>query len=522
MPLFLGLDSSTQSMKALIVDSDDGSIVASGKVDFGRELPGFGCPNGVLENEDPLVKASDPLLWAAALDALLEKLSASGAPLSEVAGIGGSAQQHGSVYLNARFAPTLARLDARRGLAEQLGPALSRKIAPIWMDSSTGEECAKLEELFGERLRAETGSPAIERFTGPQIMRFARREPEAYALTASIHLVGSFLCSLLLGAEAPCDYGDGSGMNLLNLKTLAWDREIAEAVAPGLLAKLPRLAAPGRPAGGLAPYFEKYGLKAGAPVAPFTGDNPATLIGCGAWRPGMAVTSFGTSDTFFAALASMRVDPEGCGHVFGNPAGGFMSLLCFKNGSLARERLRDSLQLDWAEFDELALAAKPGGDGKMLLPLFVPEITPRLLEAGLRFKGDDAFERGEAAPGTLLRAMLETQALSLRKHSAWIGRGFPSIRVAGGASKSRALLRIYADVLQTRLERVQSSDAAALGAALIAANATGGLDWETLSTRFCASGESVEPDKSLAGLYASMARSFDEFEKEIIDEGKGL
>ena len=133
----------------------------------------------------------------------------------------------------------LAALDPAKGLSEQLRPALARRLAPIWMDHSTGAECAELDDRFGTRLQKVTGSPAIERFTGPQLRRFARREPEAWRETAEVHLVSSFLASVLAGKSMPVDFGDGAGMNLLNLETLEWDPEFADFTAPELLRKLP-------------------------------------------------------------------------------------------------------------------------------------------------------------------------------------------------------------------------------------------------------------------------------------------
>jgi len=517
MSVFLGLDSSTQSLKAMLIDAAKGEIIALEAVNFGKDLPEFDCPNGVLDNPDPLVKHSNPLLWLAALDLALAKLAKAGAPLSEVKGLGGSGQQHGSVYLKKSFGKILGSLDPKRPLAGQLEPALARKTSPIWMDSSTSEDCRALEKAIGPRLQSDTGSPAIERFTGPQIRKFARTEPEAYAETATIHLVSSFLASVLCGASAPIDYGDGAGMNLLNLKTLSWDEEIANACAPGLLSKLPPAAPTGRIAGGLSPYFEKYGLKAGTPVSLFTGDNPASLIGAGAAKPGVAVVSLGTSDTFFAAMDAMATDPGGCGHVFGSPAGGFMSLVCFKNGSLAREKVRDMFEMDWKAFDAEALAAKPGGDGRMTLPIFVPEITPPILKPGLRLKGDALFESGKAPAGAMFRALLESQALSIKLNSAWMGTEFKTVRITGGASRSAALRRVFADVFQAKLESVSVPDGAALGAAMIAAHAAGGVPWDELSAKFCKASDSIEPDKSLASLYESMLKSFAAFVSEVRD-----
>ena len=267
MSIYLGLDSSTQSLKAEIIDTGAGKIICSENVNFGKDLPEYNCPNGFLENSDPLVKHADPLMWVAALDLLFTRLQKQHAPLAEIKGISGSGQQHGSVYLNGNFEKILASLSTSENLAEQLAPALSRKASPIWMDRATNPECAELQRQFGPRMQQDTGSPAIERFTGPQIRKFAKDEPENYNQTAHIHLVSSFMASILCGKSAPVDFGDGAGMNLLNLKTLEWDHEIAAFTAPGLLNKLPPVVRSNTIAGGLSPYFSRYGLKAGTPVA---------------------------------------------------------------------------------------------------------------------------------------------------------------------------------------------------------------------------------------------------------------
>ncbi|HRR32640.1 MAG TPA: FGGY family carbohydrate kinase [Kiritimatiellia bacterium] len=494
MALYLGIDSSTQSMKALVIDPAAARIVGNASVSFSADLPQYGCPDGVLPNADPLVKHADPLMWLAALDLLLARLQAAGLDMSRIAAIGGDGQQHGSVYLNDRFEPALRALSPDRGLAEQLAPALARPTSPIWMDSSTRAVCRELSERFGARLQADTGSPAIERFTGPQIRAFAQRDPERYAQTTRIHLVSSFLCSVLIGGDAPIDSGDGAGMNLLNLRTLTWDEEIAAFTAPGLPAKLPRVGS--GVAGGLHAYFAKYGLRPGTPVAVWTGDNPASLVGTGAWRAGVAVVSLGTSDTFFAALDAFRTDPDGCGHVFGNPAGGFMSLACFKNGSLARDRVRQEAGASWDFFDNKAFAlTPPGNGGRLALPWFVPEITPPVLTPGLRAN----FPFAEAAPEIRIRAVVEAQALALRSHAEWIGR-FDVIRVTGGASRSAGIRQTLADVFQARVESSAVADSAALGSALLAAHADG-VSLAEMTERFSPATGALTPRTETAASY---------------------
>ncbi|MBP5321586.1 MAG: carbohydrate kinase [Kiritimatiellae bacterium] len=492
---YLGIDSSTQSIKGLVIDPAAGKVVAQASVKFGEDLPQFNCPDGVLPNADPLVKQSDPLLWVAALDLMLARLKETGIDLSLIAAIGGDGQQHGSVYLNSRFPAVLAALDPNRSLADQIAPTLARRVAPIWMDSSTSAECRELDARFGERLQTDTGSPAIERFTGPQIRKFAKQEPALYAETAHIHLVSSFLCSVLIGANAPIDSGDGAGMNLLNLKTLAWDPEITAFTAPELIAKLPPVA--NGVAGRLSPYFAKYGLKAGIPVAVWTGDNPASLIGSGAGIAGCAVISLGTSDTFFAAMASFKTDPGKCGHVFGNPAGGCMSLACFKNGSLARDRVRREAGVDWQFFDETAFAlTPPGNGGQWALPWFEAEITPPSQKIGLRAN----FDFDAAPPEVRIRAAVEGQCLNIRAHTAWIGR-FDTIRVTGGASRSIGIRQTLADVFQARVESISVADSAALGGALLAA-AADGQPLASLMRTFAPVSDTVEPRPETQDAYA--------------------
>merc|ERR1719183_2546274 len=137
-------------------------------------------------------------------------------------------------------------------------------------------------------------------------------------------------------------------MNLLNLQTGTWDEDLLNATAPNLGEKLPGVVGGDTVVGQVAPYFvSKYGFAEGVKVVVFTGDNPSSLVGMGASSPGKVVVSLGTSDTFFAAMDKPHTDPGGCGHVFGNPTGGHMTLQCFTNGSLARDKVRTQVGLDW-------------------------------------------------------------------------------------------------------------------------------------------------------------------------------
>lgn len=518
MPRFLGLDSSTQSLSAILIDTDSGQVIANHSIVFGDRLPVYASPKGFLANPDPKVVQSDPLMWVEALELVLSDMRAAGVSFAEVRGISGAGQQHGSVYLQRSF-DTVGDWSTTASLREQVAPLLSRKVAPIWMDSSTGAACAQIAAAVGgdARVVALTGSRAIERFTGPQIRKFWQDSPADYQRTAEIHLVSSFIASVLIGKTAPIDRGDGAGMNLLELATGAWSPTMLDATAPELASKLRPPVAGATTVGTVASYFvKKFGFAAGTPVMAFTGDNPSSLVGMGATAPGHLVVSLGTSDTVFASMAAPRVDPRGYGHVFGNPAGGFMALVCFANGSLAREAVANRFSLDWQGFSRAILEqTKPGNDGNTMLPFFVPEITPRLSMPAERWFGTPAFVAGKD-PAAAARAVVEAQALNLRLHSAFIGEAVDTILITGGASQNAGVLRVLADVFQARIVPLAVANSSALGGALRAAQAVAGTPWKDLFSQFSApdAARAVEPDPRTRGVYTELGIAF---EKHVTD-----
>jgi len=513
----MGLDSSTQGVKTVIIDPDQGSILASDSVNYGKELgEKYESPEGVLPNKDPLIKHSNPLMWVEALEMLFEKIKKKRIPLDEIKAISGCGQQHGSVYLNNKFDALISSPPKGKDLYQVLGDALSRKSSPIWMDSSTGEQCRILSEKIGtEEIRRRSGSAPVERFTGPQIMKFYQSEPNAYANTSKIHLVSSFICSVLCGKSAPIDFGDGSGMNIMNLQTLKWDDELCSAVAKDLKRKLPSLAPATSIVGEINPYFLKYGFSKDTEVTVWTGDNPASLVGSGASGGSVAVISLGTSDTFFSAMKKPLTDPDGCGHVFGNPAGGFMSLICFKNGSLAREKIKAECGVDWDFFGGAAFqdTIPGGGTDNIMVAHFFPEITPLRINPKLKFSGSEDFTKGKADKALKIRAIVESQMLAIKLHSAWMGEKFKTIRITGGGSKSKGICQTAADVFGSSVETISIPDSAALGAAMIAASSRG-YDLSSLSANFAKPTGRIEPNPNNTALYDRMLEKYRELERE--------
>lgn len=517
--MFLGVDASTQSLSAILIDPSSGGVVARESVNFGSELPHYGAPHGFIPGGADGEVHADPAMWLEALDLLLARLRDQ-ADLSRVRVVSGDGQQHGSVYLDDTFARRLAALDAAGSLAGQLSPAFSRATAPIWMDHSTAAECAELTATFDDpsELLRRTGSVATERFTGPQIRRYFKTDPDGYARTKKIHLVSSFIASVFAGKSAPIDPGDGAGMNLLNLARRNWDTDLLAHTAPELASKLPSVEPTTHIHGTISPYFvRKYGFSPNCRIACFTGDNPASLVGMGAAAPGNVVISLGTSDTWFSASDGVASRMDGIGHVFGNPCGGGMALVCYANGSLAREALRDELGVDWSAFEAEALASTRDRAGTdLMLPFYGPEITPLAKFNGPIRHGDAAFMAGEN-PARQIRALLEGQFLNMRLHAA-DPKAMPTrVRLTGGASRNHGIARIVADVLQAPVERLESPDSAALGSAMIAAVA-GGHSLTDLETAFCqpVAGSRIDPDASLAAVYQDALTRFGHLLREQV------
>jgi xylulokinase len=519
--LYLGFDSSTQSVSAIVlgVEGDRAHVVFQSSLQFDEALPRYGTRHGIVPGDDPLVAVSSPLLWADALDLMLRAIVASGVDLRGLAAIAGSAQQHGSVYMNASARSILAAMDPARAPGEQLARGLSRPVAPIWLDSSTSVECAELADAVGgnNALAARTGSRAFERFTGPQIRKFFKREPDAYAATDRIHLVSSFLATLLAGRHAPIDPGDASGTNLMDLSRGEWWPRAVEAAAPGLANKLPAIAPSWTIAGTLSPYWQaRHGLPA-ARVVVWSGDNPCSLIGAGLVREGLAAISLGTSDTIFGLMSEPRVDRTGTGHVFGAPTGAFMGLTCFSNGSLARERVRDMFGLDWAGFSRALAAAPPGNDGRLLLPWFVPEITPSVAAPGIRRYGLEADD-GPAH----VRGVVEAQMLSMALHSRWMQVPFDAIHATGGASANREILQVMADVFGAEVRQLAVENSACLGAALRARHAHAlaegrALDWETIVRDVVEPlPGALRPDRRRHAMYQDLMRAYADCEARAL------
>jgi len=515
---FLGLDCSTQSLSSVWIDLESGQRLDERSLVFERDLPHYNTKNGVFISGDGKIVHSSPLMWAEALDLLFQGFQKDKLPLGELLAISGSGQQHGSVYLTANATDQFRDMDIHGSLADNVARVLSRPTAPVWMDHSTTGECNEIRKALGGREQAVqlTGSDVCERFTGPQIRRFFIEEPGAYRQTGHIALVSSFLSSLIAGQISPIDYGDGAGMNLMDIRRFTWLGQALEATADHLHAKLPPLAPSHTVLGVVNPYLVlKYKVNPSAKAVVWSGDNPCSLIGTGCVSAGQTAISLGTSDTLFGAMSACRADPRAEGHMMGSPAGDYMSLICFKNGSLARERIKDQFGLNWAEFSQALRDTPPGNNGKLMLPWFEEEIVPRAPAGVVRRELAEDDRVGNC------RAVVEGQLLAMREHSAWMGDPPTRITATGGGSANREILQIIANVFNAPVVRQDTTNGAALGAALRAAhawtvNTRGGADWEHIVRAFTLPDAEygVDPEPEAVAVYDHMLPDYVSLESE--------
>ena len=519
MSKYLGIDSSTQSITGLLIDTESQTIIAEESINFDEHFKAtYGVENGVFDLGDGAVHSA-PLMWAEALDLLLQTLRDLGHDLSQIAAITGSGQQHGTVYLNDTTVSALQNISSARPLKEQLAGIFSRETAPIWMDTSTTAQCAEIEASVGgrDKLLALTGNTAFERFSGPQIRKFYQTEPDAYNNTAYIGLISSYIASLLAGKLIGVDPGDGSGTNMMDITARAWSPVALDATAANLADKLLPIAPSGQAVGTISHYFVgRYGFATDCQVLPFSGDNPCSLIGLGLINPGQVALSLGTSDTLFACMDQPRTSKTGEGAVFASPDGlHYMALTCYLNGSLAREAVRNTYHFDWDSFTEALRITVPGNNGGLMLPYFAPEIVPKVSTPYVIRQN-----LNEADAKANVRAVIEAQAFSSSIHARWMGVDISSLYVTGGASANAEILRIYADVHNCPVHRFETANSAALGAALRAAHChqsslDNTLSWQETVAPFTepVAGSTIKPDKEAVAVYRQMIGEYETLER---------
>ncbi len=441
MSLFIGIDSGTQSTKAVILDLASRKVIAEARAPHAMIA---GLPAGHMEQH--------PAEWVAALEATISgAVRQIGARASEIRGLGVSGQQHGFVPLDA-------------------GGAVIRP-AKLWCDTSTVAECALITKKLGGAKSAlrHTGSLILPGFTAPKILWLKRHEPANYKRLRHVLLPHDYLNFHLTGAYF-MEYGDASGTALLDVRKRAWSKAAIHAVDPRLAGWLPPLSEAHESPGVVRPELAaRLGLPPGVVVSAGGGDNMMGAIGTGNVTPGVISASFGTSGTIYAHAAEPVVDPAGEIAAFCSSTGGWLPLLCTMNVTTVTERVRQLFGQDHAALAAAVQSVPAGADGLVLLPYFAGERTPNVPDGSGALLGLNQHTLDAAH---LARAAMEGVTLGMNyglRRLAVLGVKAKEIRVTGGGAKSPVWRQIMADVFGVPVVAMMEDEGAALGGALQAA-----------------------------------------------------
>ncbi|WFD00182.1 xylulokinase [Malassezia yamatoensis] len=511
-PLFLGLDLSTQALKATLIDINVQGLDEI-YIPFDENFPQFHTKGGVLPAGDSRLaqpdQAAAPIeMYILAIDMLWETIvHVKKWPVSRIVSISCAGQQHASVYLSEEACSRLSKVQPDKSLHLQLDHGFfSRVIVPNWQDATTLEECEELMQYatakwgaaYVPALCRKTGSIAHTRFTGAQILRWRKKDPEQYDETASILLVSNFLTTLLGAGSArrvaPLDKSDACGMNLWNINSekphwsipllrfvskqdrLDKNRKIVPGTeALGGYAKLERMLGrvqsdPAEALGYVGNWLQKrYGLNEHCLISQGTGDNPATLQ-CLTPQFGEAVISLGTSDTIL--LPSNEYTPSAQYHVFSHPVHcpqdtqtpRYFLMFVYKNGSLSREWVRDTYcNSNWDEFNAAiddGVAKHPDRQGVGFYWLR-PEILPWEARGVHRYEcRDKKWEQVQEFESARYnaRAIVQSQFMDFRGRIAQVlsatqNKNLSRVYVVGGAAKNQTLCQLLANVLGCEVAR---------------------------------------------------------------------
>jgi xylulokinase len=439
--VYLGLDSGTQSTKAIAVDIESGNVLASAQNAYGLIE---GLPPGHLEQH--------PETWVeAAGGAVQECIARLGPRRAEVRAIGVSGQQHGLVALNASDQPV--------------------RPAKLWCDTSTAPQCEQFNKEFGaDEIIALAGNAMLPGYTAPKILWLKQEEPANFRSTRSILLPHDYLNFWLTG-EKHMEYGDASGTALLDVRSRKWCEPLIEFIDPALGDMLPQVGSSRKPAGLLREALRsEWGLGANVLVSAGGGDNMMAAIGTGNVAPGGAVTaSLGTSGTLFGYSAVPVVDEEGELAAFCDSTDGWLPLACTMNVTVATEQARAMFGWDHAQLDAAVSSTPPGAGGLIFLPYLNGERTPNLPRGRGVLYG---LTPANMQPAFVARAVMEGVTLGLAyslNRFRGLGVRPAEIRLTGGGSRSRAWRQICADVFNLPVFALETSEGAALGAAIQAA-----------------------------------------------------
>lgn len=462
MALVLGIDVGTSQLKALALD-DSGQVrgLTSVKYDITSPHPGWA--------------EQDPQDWWQAICQAVQELL----PARERGDVRGLA-------LSTQGADTVLCVDREEN---PIGPAIT------WLDTRASAESDELNrELGGKFWYRKTGKGISPNSTPPKIRWLRENQPQSFAQILRVCFAHDYLAYRLTGRYV-LDLPNAVWSSLFDISEHRWESKILEAVGVNLQ-QLSQVKPSGEVVGRLTSQAaDALGLSPDVVMAVGAHDQPAAALGAGAWEPGESLLSCGTAWVLFVVLDQLRFDPQmrlalGC-HALPDR----WDLIAAFSGGVV-----------WDWFQESWRGNQDSSEPVEAPPLI---FLPYLYGAGS--PAGDQQARGaligltlDHRPQHLEQAIMEALAFQTqwnREVAESLGAKFSQVRMVGGAAKSERWPQILADVLNLPVEIPPVTEAAALGAALLAAQALGWLvDREFLKAE--GEGQRFLPDPDQTAKYA--------------------
>ena len=472
---YIGVDLGTSAVKLLLMEE-------SGKICniVSKEYPLFFPHPGWSEQ--------NPEDWFTQSVEGMKELT-EGIDRSQVAGIGFGGQMHGLV--------TLDKDD------NVIRPAI------LWNDGRSQKETEYLNNEIGkDKLSQYTANIAFAGFTAPKILWMKKNEPEKFAKIAKIMLPKDYLAYRLSGSFCT-DVSDASGMLLLDVKNRCWSKEMME-ICDVKEEQLPKLYESWEVVGTLKPEVAKeLGFSADVKVVAGAGDNAAAAVGTGTVGDGQCNISFGTSGTIFISSKDFGVDENNALHSFDHADGNYHLMGCMLSAASCNKWWMDEILKTKDYPAEQEGITRLGENHVFYLPYLMGERSPHNdPSARAAFIGMSMDSTRE----DMTQAVLEGVAFGLRDSlevARSIGVNPERTKICGGGAKSPLWRKIIANVMNMKVDLIESEEGPGYGAAILAAVGCGVFDSvEEAAKKLVKVTGTEEPDPELVQKYEERYQEF--------------
>lgn len=473
--LFIGIDLGTSAVKLLLMD-ENGRIEKTVSKDYPLCFP------------HPGWSEQDPEDWfSRSLEGLEELLS--DCDRDRVMGIGFGGQMHGLVALD--------RDD------NVIRPAI------LWNDGRTGRQTDYLNNVIGrDRLSKCTANIAFAGFTAPKILWMKENEPEHFSRICKIMLPKDYLAYRLCGTFCT-DYSDASGTLLLDVEHRCWSREMLRICGISEQ-QLPRLFESFETVGCLKPDIAaKLGLSENVRVVAGAGDNAAAAVGTATAGDGACNISLGTSGTLFISSRSFGVDKNNALHSFAHADGSYHLMGCMLSAAACNKWWMDDILKTTEYQSEQDRITGLGQNRVFYLPYLMGERCPHNdPDARAAFIGMSMDTKRE----DMTLAVLEGVAFGLRDSlevARSIGVCPKRTKICGGGAKSPLWRSIIANVMNLKVDTIESEEGPGYGAAILAAVGCGVFgSVEEAAKKLVKVVSTESPDEELVARYEERYRQF--------------